>query len=87
MKKLLFALLGISLFVTAIFTFSTEIVYTYQVSHGAFKKIVDENGDGKADKVYTQQCFGNVPDGLWAVTVPTKEEQVLFFRNRILAIR
>jgi hypothetical protein len=87
MKKFILPVIGFAIFTFLVFRFSSNIEYVYQSENGAFVKIVDEDADGTANKVYTQQCFGGVPGCIWYVSKPTKEDQELFFRSRILAMR
>lgn len=92
MKKVIkstsFIIFVLSLVVIVVVVKTTkDIEYTRLLPNGAFQKIVDEDADGTADKVYTQKCFGAVPGGLWFISKPNKEEQEIFFKNRILAIR
>lgn len=86
-KNPILSLICFTIFSFLLFRFGPGIEYVYQKENGAFVKIVDEDVDGTADKVYTQRCFGSVPGGLWYVSKPTKEDQKLFFRSRILAMR
>lgn len=55
--------------------------YTYQ-RDGLIITIIDENHDGKADKVCTRKCRKKFPIGITYITPPTEEEKRLFSKHR-----